>query len=791
MNMFFSFIKKPLNIFLLTVLIGGIVWLVISLRGDSNLSFDTVQVRAGTVEREVNATGRIKTSDSVDLAFERSGKIAFVNAQIGQKVFPGQVLMRIDTSELKAQELRESANVQIAQAKLDQLLAGSRKEDLRISEIALENAQRTLSDIKNKESVDVINIGLNNAVSAMVTVTDIQYKYFVVELETSISDAKEAALFKIYGENNLGHVGSWYFLPLKGGLKQKTADLEDNVGEYDLELILEETKKALSLVSAALDAVTKGLNDNISSSDADKNGVSAAKNTILNSISAITAKQQAIRSAENAVKNAKAQLDLKSASATEFDIQMAEAQLTQARANLSLIQAQIGKSILYSPIRGIVARLEGKRGEIISPNIIAVSVIGNAKFDIEVTNGNAASDVYYLELSDVSWSLRTLNTPDATTGIFLEPSEKAKSVVYIKPNENVVEGTHYVELRIRSSETGEYTSELFIINIDARKIDYSVKVPAEVLEPTSIDPAKTNSVKVLIKNPYPVHLINVSVSANSKFLNKDIIVDIPPKSEKIIEFALNLDSTTPKQEDLVTILVMQNGRELAFTEKILSIKEYRLPYKQDVSVEKVFLGRLHKYIFTNTEGSQKTQDIMIQKMATPAFLITTPSAGTDIFDGKTYFIWKAVTLNPNESYSVIVKEDYKQYVITFLIAALVLILYFGFRSPIIIKKKAYAIHKKDTGNNEVKVVLYIKNRSFRTLEKVRVLDRLPGIHRVEEDFGPGTPEPRYRKHGMGEIILILGMKETVKIFITESSKSRTNYRPEIKNYFQLYFQKYA
>jgi len=42
-----------------------------------------------------------------------------------------------------------------------------------------------------------------------------------------------------------------------------------------------------------------------------------------------------------------------------------------------------------------------------------------------------------------------------------------------------------------------------------------------------------------------------------------------------------------------------------------------------------------------------------------------------------------------------------------------------------------------------------------------------------------------------EIILILGMKETVKIFITESSKSRTNYRPEIKNYFQLYFQKYA
>ncbi len=394
---------------------------------------------------------------------------------------------------------------------------------------------------------------------------------------------------------------------------------------------------------------------------------------------------------------------------------------------------------------------------------VVISPLGEAKFEIEVGNTGEIADTFYLELSDVAWSLRTMNTPDATTGISLKPNEKMKSVIYIKPNEDVAEGTHYVELRIRSSETGKYSSELFIIKVDPKTIDYSVKVPVEVLEPTSIDPARTNSVKVLIKNPYPVHLVNVSVSANSKFLNKDIIVDIPPKSEKIIEFALNIDYTTPKQEDLATIVVKQNGREMASVEKILSIKEYRLPYKQEVTAEKAFLGKIHRYTFTNTEGAQKTQDIMVQKLLTPAFLITSPSAGTEIFDKKIYFIWKSITLNPNESYSVIIKEDYKQYVITALIVALILILYFGFRSPIIIKKKAYAIHKKDTGNNEMKVVLYVKNRSLRTIEKVRVLDRLPIIHRVEEDFGPGTPEPKYRKHGTEGIILdwdiILSPKE--------------------------------
>lgn len=44
---------------------------------------------------------------------------------------------------------------------------------------------------------------------------------------------------------------------------------------------------------------------------------------------------------------------------------------------------------------------------------------------------------------------------------------------------------------------------------------------------------------------------------------------------------------------------------------------------------------------------------------------------------------------------------------------------------------------------------------------------------------------------VNEIIHIIGLKETAQIFKNQISQSRTNYRPEIKNYFQLYFNKYA
>jgi hypothetical protein len=41
------------------------------------------------------------------------------------------------------------------------------------------------------------------------------------------------------------------------------------------------------------------------------------------------------------------------------------------------------------------------------------------------------------------------------------------------------------------------------------------------------------------------------------------------------------------------------------------------------------------------------------------------------------------------------------------------------------------------------------------------------------------------------LIKIIGLKKTAAIFRAQSGKKRSNYRPEIKNYFTLYFNRYA
>jgi len=42
-----------------------------------------------------------------------------------------------------------------------------------------------------------------------------------------------------------------------------------------------------------------------------------------------------------------------------------------------------------------------------------------------------------------------------------------------------------------------------------------------------------------------------------------------------------------------------------------------------------------------------------------------------------------------------------------------------------------------------------------------------------------------------KLIKIIGLKKIASIFRKQTKQKRSNYRPEIKNYFLLYFNKYA
>src|SRR3989344_990777 len=96
-----KFAKNPLFI-IPTIIIIAFIGYFIFREKDAPLNGFTAVRRADLIQ-EVNVTGIVRPAKSIELAFEKGGKIVNVYADVGDRVAAGQIIAREDDSELAAQ----------------------------------------------------------------------------------------------------------------------------------------------------------------------------------------------------------------------------------------------------------------------------------------------------------------------------------------------------------------------------------------------------------------------------------------------------------------------------------------------------------------------------------------------------------------------------------------------------------------------------------------------------------------------------------------------------------------
>jgi multidrug resistance efflux pump len=97
---------------------------------------------AESATREVIAPGSVQAvADPVALSWEASGRVAEVMVKEGERVEAGQLLARLDDRLLKAGVARSEANLGAARARRDQIVHGSRPEEIKAAEAELEAAR--------------------------------------------------------------------------------------------------------------------------------------------------------------------------------------------------------------------------------------------------------------------------------------------------------------------------------------------------------------------------------------------------------------------------------------------------------------------------------------------------------------------------------------------------------------------------------------------------------------------------------------------------------------------------
>lgn len=110
--------------------------------------FFYVRSRNSGVSDGVTFTGTVDVTE-VDLAFKVSGRIKDVLASEGDAVKAGQAVSALDDTDLRLAADTAKANVALSQASLNELLAGSRRQEIQNAQASVDKAVASLNKSKD------------------------------------------------------------------------------------------------------------------------------------------------------------------------------------------------------------------------------------------------------------------------------------------------------------------------------------------------------------------------------------------------------------------------------------------------------------------------------------------------------------------------------------------------------------------------------------------------------------------------------------------------------------------
>ena len=113
-------------------------------------------------------TGTMEATQ-VEVSAKYTGRIVALQAREGAEVSQGQLLVRLDDQELRAEVERNEAAVKNAQAQLRDLLAGARKEEIEEARATVERARAQLDDLLAGSRREEIEQARQNLQSASAT----------------------------------------------------------------------------------------------------------------------------------------------------------------------------------------------------------------------------------------------------------------------------------------------------------------------------------------------------------------------------------------------------------------------------------------------------------------------------------------------------------------------------------------------------------------------------------------------------------------------------------------------
>ncbi len=271
----------------------------------------------------------------VPILTEIGGAVQQVNADEGKSVHKGDVLAILDQRFLDQQVKEAQAAVALAQAGLEEIKAGARKQELTKALYQIQQSQAQIQQLQSQH--------------AKIDTTREQRQALVEQAMSQLDGAKSTLDFQ----------------------QKKLQDMEIlfNKGvesQERFEAQREAVEQALASVNN-LQGQVKVQEAQLRTTDKEKEAVAAQ-----------------IKSAQAQEKTAEAQLDLLKEGATAPAIKQLVAQKTMAEARLEQARIALTKAIVTSPVEGVVVRKNVTKGEVLKPSYQLFTLYEEGKLELKV-----------------------------------------------------------------------------------------------------------------------------------------------------------------------------------------------------------------------------------------------------------------------------------------------------------------------------------------------------------------------------------------------------------------------
>lgn len=404
MNTYIQKIKS--HYIISTVVLLVVVFVGYKIFGSSGTKAETFTVKRGDVIQKVIVNGNTKAVRNVDLGFETNGRVSMSDVSVGTRVYAGQLLASLDSSEAQASLLQAKANLDSAQALLDEMKKGTRPEEIAIAESDVTNAESSVSS-KILDAYTKADDAVHNKVDQLFSnprSTNPQFNLILSNLQLKTDIISERAT-----------------------MDSLLLDWKNSLGDTSKDGILK-VKINLTKINSFVDKVASAVNTQTSNVDLPQATLDAYKLAIFTARDNITGSISSITTAESALISAQKELSLKKSGNTPEAIRSQEAKVAQNDASVKNAEAILSKTRLYSPLVGVVTKQDAKVGEIVTPGKVVISVISDSDLEIE-------SNVSEVSIGKVTVGNDVSIAFDAFPGDTFDGK-----VTYIEPAETIVDG---------------------------------------------------------------------------------------------------------------------------------------------------------------------------------------------------------------------------------------------------------------------------------------------------------------------------------------------------------------